>query len=139
MKTNIKNGAFIYGYVPVDTGKIKLGDAETGEGIKYTTRADDMYPVIAETDENGIVNSLVIEVSRFNTLFDNDDTTIIAEDDIINHGNETLEEFKIRMNNIGMEVGEPVNMEDATRKDLLEIIDNLSYDKYSQYDIWKDE
>lgn len=83
MKTNIKNGAFIYGFIPVDTAQIKLSDAETGEGVKYCTRADGLYPVIAETNEKGIITNLVIDVSEFTFLYENDETIEIDEDDIL--------------------------------------------------------
>ncbi|WP_010530917.1 hypothetical protein [Lentibacillus jeotgali] len=83
MKTNVKNGAFIYNYIPVDTANIKLSDAGTDEGVYYNTRADGFYPVIAETDDKGIITNLVIDVSRFNLLFENDDVTEIHEDDIL--------------------------------------------------------
>ncbi|WP_163583428.1 hypothetical protein [Gracilibacillus saliphilus] len=125
MKTNIKNGAFIYDYIPVDTGQVKLGDAGTGEGVKYTTRADGLYPVIAETNDKGIVTNLVVDVSEVNFIFENDEVIEIDEDDILNHGVEPVEVFIKRMNDNGLEVAEPVNIEDATREELLELVYDL--------------
>jgi hypothetical protein len=83
MKTNLKNGAFLLGEIPVDTAQIKIAGTLTGEGINFNTRADGLYPVIAETDENGIVTHLVIDVSRYNFIFNSDVITEIDEEDIV--------------------------------------------------------
>ncbi|MGP4071306.1 hypothetical protein ACTWQB_01980 [Piscibacillus sp. B03] len=83
MKTNIINGAFIYGWIPVDTAEIKLEDSNTDEGVKFSTGADGLYPVIAETDENGLIEHLVIDVSRFNELQENHKFKEVAEEDIL--------------------------------------------------------
>ena len=64
MKTDVKNGAFIYGVIPVDTATINIGDAYTKEGVNFCTGADGLFPIIAETDENGTVKSLIIDMSN---------------------------------------------------------------------------
>lgn len=68
MKTNIKNGIFIYDFILVDTGQIKIGDALTNEGVVFETGADGFYGILAKTDENGIVTELTIDVSEHNYL-----------------------------------------------------------------------
>ena len=83
MKTNVKDCLFILGEIPVDTGRIKLGDALTGRGITYETRADGGYPVLAETDGNGVVTTLLVDVSQYNFLFNNTEVTKIDEEDIV--------------------------------------------------------
>ncbi|WP_342533470.1 hypothetical protein MHB40_22155 [Lysinibacillus sp. FSL K6-0057] len=65
MKTNIKNGMFIYGIIPVDTAQIKIGDALTNEGVVFETGADGLYTILASTDENGIVKELTIDIGEY--------------------------------------------------------------------------
>ncbi|MBN9653613.1 hypothetical protein J0K78_04975 [Halobacillus sp. GSS1] len=85
MKTNIKKGLFIYGFIPVDTAHIKLADTHTDAGLTFHTKADGGYAVLAGTDEEGIVTELTIDLenSPYNFMKDSFNEQTISSDDVL--------------------------------------------------------
>jgi hypothetical protein len=67
MKTNVKNGAFVLRTLAVDDGTIHIGKDFVGDGkerfsyLPFETRADGEYIILAETNEEGVVERLLIE------------------------------------------------------------------------------
>lgn len=85
MKTNVKNGIIFLGEVATDTATIRIGDIEPSQfDFEFITNADGFYPVLAETNESGMVERMFIDVNPRNWgLFKNDNVTIIDPDDVI--------------------------------------------------------
>lgn len=92
MKTNVKNGLFIFDYIPVDTAQIKITDAETNaQPTIFQTGSDGLYVILAETNEDGVVTSLIIDVGE-HALPENLQNEVVIEDEsILIKDNETFE------------------------------------------------
>lgn len=85
MKTNVKNGLIFLGEVATDTATIRIGDIAPSQfDFEFITNADGFYPVLAETNESGMVERIFIDVNPRNwNLFEYDEVTMIDPDDII--------------------------------------------------------
>ena len=82
MKTNVKSGLFIYGFINVDTAKIKICDANTNNGLTFVTGMDGVFRVYANTDEEGYVEEISIDL--FNCVgFESQKEVLIDEDKIL--------------------------------------------------------
>lgn len=89
MKTNVKDGLFIIGEIPVDTATIGIADSLTGANkITFETGADGMYTVLAQTNSEGIVESLIIDVGEYAhlNLMNNKEISIDESLIIVNNG-----------------------------------------------------
>ncbi|TDL74250.1 hypothetical protein [Peribacillus frigoritolerans] len=83
MRTNVRNGIIFLGEVATDTGTIRIGEIRTLD-LEFATKADGFYPVLAETNETGMVERIFIDVNPRNwNLFKNDEITIIDPDDVV--------------------------------------------------------
>jgi predicted RNA-binding protein associated with RNAse of E/G family len=83
MKTNLKNGLFIYGFIPVDTGQIKISDNITdATPVIFETGVDGLYAILAKTDDEGTVQELLIDVGE-HTRFIKNPPVIEIDDDAI--------------------------------------------------------
>jgi hypothetical protein len=85
MKTNVKNGVIFLGEVATDSATIRIGDIGLlHSDFIFTTKADGYYPILAETNEIGMVERIVIDVNPHNwDLFKNDTVTNIHPNDIV--------------------------------------------------------
>jgi hypothetical protein len=94
MKTNLKNGLFMYGFIPVDTAQIKIADAGTdAKPVILETGADGLYAVLARTDSEGTVQELLIDVGEYAGFTINPPAIEIDEQDIlIKNGEEFIPE-----------------------------------------------
>jgi hypothetical protein len=81
MKTNVKNGLIFLGEFVTETATIRIGEIRQLD-FKFVTMTDGWYPVLGETNDNGVVERIIIEVEPGN-LFDNDEITEIDLDDVI--------------------------------------------------------
>ncbi|MGM0835412.1 MAG: hypothetical protein ACQEV7_04600 [Bacillota bacterium] len=80
MKTNVINGLFMVGFIPVDTARIKIGDAETDANpIIFETGVDGLYAVLAQTNEEGIVQKLIIDIGEYAPFAFHEEVAIEAE------------------------------------------------------------
>jgi hypothetical protein len=68
MKTNVRNGAFVLRTLAVDDGILHIGRDTTGTGkesfsyLPFNTNGDGEFLVIAETDKNGVVENISIQI-----------------------------------------------------------------------------
>lgn len=83
MKTNVKNGLIILGGVATEMATIRIGEADCLD-LRFFTGIDGMYPILGATNENGVVERIIIDVDPAELgLFDYDGITEINSDDII--------------------------------------------------------
>ncbi|MEC2869497.1 hypothetical protein ACIQHV_11435 [Bacillus bombysepticus] len=61
MRTNVKNGTIFLGYAATVGDKIRIGNKRL-MNIEYFTLAD-FCPVLAETNEKGVVKRLYVDVN----------------------------------------------------------------------------
>lgn len=100
MRTNVKNGLIFLGEVGTDTATIRIGDIEVNENKDFiiNTKRDGYYPVLGETDENGIVQRLIIDMNPHGAslleLFAREKINEIPEEDIVWTENESGDDLK---------------------------------------------
>ncbi|MGM0887189.1 MAG: hypothetical protein ACQEW5_09505 [Bacillota bacterium] len=83
MKTNVKNGIIFLGQVATENATVRIGEADCLD-VKFFTRIDGMYPILGATNENGVVERIIIDVDPIGLgLFDYDSITEIDLDDVI--------------------------------------------------------
>ena len=89
MKTNVKNGVFMMGFIPVATAQIKISDAGTdAQPFIFETGADGLYAVLGHTDENGIVQEITIDVGEHARFVNHKEVEIKDSDILVKDGKE---------------------------------------------------
>jgi hypothetical protein len=89
VRTNVKNGLIFLGEVGTDTAAIRIGDIEVNKNkdFIFNTKRDGYYPILGETDENGIVQRLIIDMNPHEVnllgLFSSEKIIEIPEEDIV--------------------------------------------------------
>ena len=84
MKTNVKNGLVFLGEVDTYTDITRIENITQIEWeYEFTTKLQDWVPVLAETNENGSVTKIIIDVNFRNQNNDNDEVTEIEIEDVL--------------------------------------------------------